>query len=96
MCSYTRGINLYIIISINVIMTENKKYLGLKIQIFGIAIVLIGLFLASYTEFYSYPVGYYVASGNSIFETDTPFMQLGFVVTAIGTIIVLYGLLRKD
>jgi len=63
---------------------ENKKnFKGIKIQIIGIAIILIGIFL-SIMRIDSFP------------GMDwTPLFREGIAVIIIGLIIVIYGAIRK-
>ena len=62
-----------------------KIYTSLKIQILGIAIIIIGIFLAMYQ----------IDTG-IIFGSYQPFTQEGFLVVLIGLIFVIWGTLRKD
>jgi len=66
-------------------MGKDKKYFGVKIQLVGIAIIIVGVFLALFTI------------GGGIFTgLWNPFLSEGILLILIGMLVVIYGALRKD
>ena len=68
-------------------MTGEKKYKGIKVQVLGIAILIIGIFLMTIEELSSRPLteGYI-----------RPFMIPAIILIIVGIVIIAYGVIRKD
>ena len=67
-------------------MIVEKTYKGIKVQILGVAILIIGLFLMTIQELDIFREGFYFR----------PYMIPAIILIIIGIVIIVYGILRKD